>query len=90
MTKKMCYPWGDKITSNPVFFIMAHENPNWPEANLLAIYKCVLEIEHETTENMQMQSAVKARVELEAFNSSALTAQPSCLADYAEVFLFRD
>ena len=60
MTKKTCYPWGDKITGNPVFFIMAHENPNWPEANLLAIYKCVLGIEHGTTENMQIQSAVKA------------------------------
>ena len=56
----------------------------------MGIYRCVLGTELGTTENMQIQSAVKARVELEAFNSSALTAQSSCLADYAEVFFFRD
>ena len=64
------------------------KNPNWPEANQLAIYKRGRGFELETTVNRQIQLAVRAPdLNSEPLNckSGALTTQPRCLLENVQM-----
>ena len=56
------------------------KNPNWPEANQLAIYKCSWEVEPGTTKNKFNQwSELVLNPESPDLKASALTTGPHCL-----------
>ena len=57
------------------------KNPNWPEANQLAIYKCSWEVESGTTRNkFNVWSERVLNPGSPDLKASALTTRPHCLA----------
>ena len=57
----------------------AVKNPNWPEANQLAIYKCTWEVEPGTTRNKFIEWSERVlNPESPDLKASALTTGPHC------------
>ena len=81
-----CSPWGlfranETQSTKRQNTTTTVKNPNWPEANQLAIYKCSREVEPGTTRNKFNEWSERVlNLGSPDLKASALTTGPHCLA----------